>query len=1013
MFSSNLTYQLQNWIHSNLFQWFQLIKWKHTKFLWKSRDTYPLLSGFNVEWKIDVVSYLTFYMNNVYNLNPYLTSVFINHISKLYTSQSIKLLSGYHELFGFQSEQHIDWGIYVNNSIKLLVNANNLSMEILFNPWPNNFKLFNYKRNDFFIHNKKFYADNVDNQLTVFNHCTPAITTTTTITLKPFNWFHLNIKKLSNSNYAYSIIQINLIQLNGIFIKFNYSSIITNDYNENIKIINFIIHQLTTFNIQENLQTNYNITQLMIQVNSMKNNLQFIEMKLLNFLENSYYLQINTTQRGQIQAIGYLNQYEILKANGSIEILEDNTTNSFVQIHHPFNTLDIIFHKYINSCSLLQVTSQSDYYPFQLNLINNMPNGKSLNTSIVNAFNISLYMNVFNLLKITWQLHYNSTEDTFLPMYHGQMLFNITHFQDFLSYQTSINWNEISSNKTNPNENDNDKNITIDTKVQSSKFNYTNFQCIINIFKTKAFFTPLYEQPSQFRIYVGFLHLNNNNSNLHEILLITHYERKIQQLEKITTILNSTIVDDKNHLYLNNQLEWKLNDVGDLQKLHSISYIYFKPINQSIKIILLHDINNQLLSSILIESINQYHESVYSIKSWFQPLRNLHEFILQWPNLHTIQIVTIYDFISLNAYISLTLDHLIYFNYHKNLQIKNQLIFKLDEQKLVILHYIKNITTKNTTELITNISSINKNNDILTQFDLIIQLYHNIQLLPLNIQLMYQYKTYLFLSIYKINKNFIGKLKIDLTKTNGDTLFELTTMEYENLHKFNVTFNLNYTFTHRWHSLYYFDGSNMLSIQPTISKYSTSNSLGPGKPLRIKFLYKYNDNYKHGNLMMSLDSQFIGYRLYEGRGTRGYQSELFISQNKNNLQFNILFKIGQPGLIHQNSIEYSHSLQRQHVFIQFSTVYLGNPLIETKLDVQFQNNSLLPNRTNIYLFASWLPLIFIIHEELQVNKSTSITYANVFVSSNKSSIFHYFNQSFLLENKSVQSINMYKYIHLH
>ncbi|KAH8868868.1 hypothetical protein KSF78_0004148 [Schistosoma japonicum] len=865
----------------------------------------------------------------------------------------------------------------------------------------------------------------------------------------------------------------------------------------------------------------------MIQVNSMKNNLQFIEMKLLNFLENSYYLQINTTQRGQIQAIGYLNQYEILKANGSIEILEDNTTNSFVQIHHPFNTLDIIFHKYINSCSLLQVTSQSDYYPFQLNLINNMPNVKSLNTSIMNAFNISLYMNVFNLLKITWQLHYNSTEDTFLPMYHGQMLFNITHFQDFLSYQTSINWNEISSNKTNPNENDNDKNITIDTKVQSSKFNYTNFQCIINIFKTKAFFTPLYEQPSQFRIYVGFLHLNNNNSNLHEIFLITHYERKIQQLEKITTILNSTIVDDKNHFYLNNQLEWKLNDVGDLQKLHSISYIYFKPINQSIKIILLHDINNQLLSSILIESINQYHESVYSIKSWFQPLRNLHEFILQWPNLHTIQIVTIYDFISLNAYISLTLDHLIYFNYHKNLQIKNQLIFKLDEQKLVILHYIKNITTKNTTELITNISSINKNNDILTQFDLIIQLYHNIQLLPLNIQLMYQYKTYLFLSIYKINKNFIGKLKVDLTKTNGNTLFELTTMEYENLHKFNVTFNLNYTFIvkqsvinaiwimnsssikqnqiifnwklvdniqflnlnciisslcnfiyhfkHRWHSLYYFDGSNMLSIQPTISsdwfigfylnnnyilqlhdnylllelhtEYSTSNSLGPGKPLRIKFLYKYNDNYKHGNLMMSLDSQFIGYyigyemmntmieyelntmniinqinlisrcligyRLYEGRGTRGYQSELFISQNKNNLQFNILFKIGQPGLIHQNSIEYSHSLQRQHVFIQFSTVYLGNPLIETKLDVQFQNNSLLPNRTNIYLFASWLPLIFIIHEELQVNKSTSITYANVFVSSNKSSIFHYFNQSFLLENKSVQSLNMYKYIHLH
>ncbi|KAK4474696.1 hypothetical protein MN116_001824 [Schistosoma mekongi] len=1123
MYSLNLTYQLQNWIHSHLFQWFQLKKWKHKKFLWKSKDTYRLLSGFNVEWKIDVVSYLNFYMNNVYSSNPYLTSVFINHKSKLYTSQSIKLLSGYSELFGFQSEQQIDLNLYINNSVKLVVDGNNLSMEILSNPWPNNFNLFTYKRNDYLIQNKKFYVDKLDNPLTIFDQCS---TITTTTTLKPFNWFHLNIKKVSNSKNAYSIIEINLIKINGIFIKFNYLSIKTNHNNASITTMNFFIHQLTALNIQEDYQLKQTVVQLNIQLNNMNNILQFIEIRLINFLENSAYLQINTTRCGIIQAISYLNEYEILKANGSIDILGDNTTNAFVQIYHPFNTVDIIFHKYINSRFLLQVTSQSDYYPFQLNLINDMPNCTSCNTSVMNALNTSLYINIFNLFKITWRLHYNSTEDSFLSMYYSQMLFNITIFQDFLFYQTSVEWNEILSDKTSHNENE--KNITIDTKVQSSKSNYTNFQCTINIFKTKAFLTPVYGQPSQFRIYIGFLYLNNND-NPHEILLITNYENNTQQLGKVTTILNSSVADDKYHFYVNNELEWKLTHIGELQKLHSNNYIYFKPRNQSIKIILLHDINNQLLSSILIEYIDQYHQKVYSLKSWLQPLHNLHEITLQWPNLHTIQLATIYNLISLNSYIGLTLDHLVYFNYDKYLHIKNQVIFKLGKQKLIISHYIKKITTTNTTELINNNnnSSTSKNNDIISQFHLIIQLYHNIQLLPFNIQLIYKYKLYLYLSIYNINKNFVGKLKVDLTKDIGDTLFELLSLEYENLQKFNVTLNLNYSFSirqsminaivlmntalikqnqiifnwklldnrqflnlkcnilslcnfiyhfkHRWHSLYYFDGSNMLSIQSINSRswftgfylnnnyvlqltnnynllelhteYSISNSLGPGTPLRIKLLYKHNENYEHGNLEVSLDSQLIGYyigfemmntmieyeyntmniinqinfisrciigyRLYEGRGTKGYQSELFISQNKNNQKLDILFKIGQSGLLHQNTIEYSHSLQRQNVFIQFSTVYSGNPFIETKLDVQFQNNSLLPIRTNIYLIVTWLPLVFIIDEELQVNKSTSITYDNFFISLNKSSIFDYFNQSLLLENKSIQSTNMYKYMRLH
>ncbi|VDO76688.1 unnamed protein product [Schistosoma margrebowiei] len=576
---------------------------------------------------------------------------------------------------------------------------------------------------------------------------------------------------------------------------------------------------------------------------------------------------------------------------------------------------------------------------------------------------------------------------------------------------------------------------------------------------------------------------------------------------------------------LNNELEWKLTDIGMINRLYSTTNIYSKLMNESIKLILLHNIENQLLSLILMEYNNQYEQKIYSIKSWLQPWRNLHEFILQWPNLKLLQIITIYDIIPIDLYSGITLDHLIYYNHIKYFIIKNQIMFKLDEQKLSILYQIKRLTSSNTTELTLMKSNITQNEEIILQLEFILQLYYHIKLLPLYIQLICENKIYFYLSNYKINKNMMGKLKLNIEKLKSDIHFELFNDYLNNQCNNNIQLQMNYDFynksiihlsfktntqlnvqnnlmiywksinnsqyliincmipsygkfiyhfKHKWNHIYSFEGSNMLSIQSFIInnwlngfylnnnyilqlntneklfeiyiEYNTNNSLGPGTPIRLRIIFKHDQYYKHGNLEIGLNSQLIGYyigyemmnsmiqyhldtsnnkksidfishciigyRLYEGRGTKGYQIELFIIQYKNNDQLDILFKIGQPGLINHNIIEYNHLLQRNQTKLQISTVYLNNPYFHLNFDIQYIENLLLPIYSNISLFIPWNYLRLTIQEQLKINKSSSTIYEDLLISMNQSTIFYYFNQSFIYENKLNKSLTMLKDIYL-
>ncbi|VDP98376.1 unnamed protein product [Trichobilharzia regenti] len=162
--------------------------------------------------------------------------------------------------------------------------------------------------------------------------------------------------------------------------------------------------------------------------------------------------------------------------------------------------------------------------------------------------------------------------------------------------------------------------------------------------------------------------------------------------------------------------------------------------------------------------------------------------------------------------------------------------------------------------------------------------------------------------------------------------------------------NLIYHSKHRWDSVYHFDGSNMISIQiyspdywqrgfylsnnyalnldsnqklfEIRAEYSTTNAKGPGSPVRARIFFKHAEKYEHGNLEVGLDSQLmgyyfgyemingmvqyefnlpktenevvftsrgiVGYRLHEGRGTRGYQGELLVNNNKEDAKLDIL-----------------------------------------------------------------------------------------------------------------------------
>ncbi|CAH8629618.1 unnamed protein product [Schistosoma mattheei] len=1112
--SSNISYQIQNWFTTEKTILSQPIKLNHAKHLWKSKNEQPLLSGFYIEWKTNVISYMNSYMNSVYSLNPYQFSLFINHKSKFYTSQTVQLMSGSYEIFGYQSDKQIDWNFHLNNSFKLAT-VSNLSMEMLFDPWSYNYELFKYIKTDFFMKNGKPY---INSQSSILNH---SIETT----LHPFNWLHLNIERLCNSEDKYLSIQwfqINIIEIKGFLLQFNYLSTSHEETKNNLTNINhFFIHRLNV-SMQQNHNLQNNIFQFNIKIKYQNNNLQYVDLNCLVFQKDSYHLQIDITQDGLIQAIGYFNEQRMIKANGSLEV-QGNDTNARIQLHNPSIFLNVSFKKYHNSLLVVQAISQADHCPFQFSLINYVINQQHLKMLTINSLQTVLSLNVSNFLKIYWSINLNSTEDNNLPSYYSKMLFNITIFQHFLIYQSSVYWNETSINNTNVNTNENDKNITIKTKAESSASNHFNFECTINMFKTKTFLTPYYGQPTKFHINIKFVSPNKNS--LREFSLMTHYEVNIQQLRSIKTSVTSTFADEKIGFILNNQLEWKLTDIGMINRLYSTTNIYSKLMNESIKLILLHNIENQLLSLILMEYNNQYEQKIYSIKSWLQPWRNLHEFILQWPNLKLLQIITIYDIIPIDLYSGITLDHLIYFNHIKYFIIKNQIMFKLDEQKLSILYQIKRLNASNTTELTSMISNITQNEEIILQLEFIIQLYYHIKLLPLYIQMICESKIHFYLSNYKINKNMMGKLKLNIEKLKSDIHFELLNDYLNNQVNNNIQLQMNYDFynksiihlsfktntqlniqnnlmiywksinrsqyliincmipsygkfiyhfKHKWNHIYFFEGSNMLSIQLFIInnwlngfylnnnyilqlntneklfeiyiEYNTNNSLGPGTPIRIRIMFKHDEYYKHGNLEISLNSQLIGYyigyemmnsmiqyqldtsnnkksidfishciigyRFYEGRGTKGYQIELFIIQYKNNDQLDILLKIGRPGLVNHNIIEYNHLLQRNQTKFQISTVYLNNPYFHLNFDIQYIENLLLPIYSNISLFIPWNHLRLTIQEQLKINKSSSIIYENLLISMNQSTIFYYFNQSFIYENKLIKSLNILQNIYL-
>ncbi|XP_018647425.1 hypothetical protein Smp_157040, partial [Schistosoma mansoni] len=205
------------------------------------------------------------------------------------------------------------------------------------------------------------------------------------------------------------------------------------------------------------------------------------------------------------ETIGYFNQQRIFKVNGSLDI-QGNDTNARIQLYNPFIILNVSFRKYHNSLIVMQAIR-------------------------MNAFQTSISFNVSNFLNIYWSFNLNSTEDNNPPSYYSTMLFNVTIFEHFLVYQNSIYWNETLNNKTTVNTNENDKNITI--------FDY---ECTINMFKTKEFLTPYYGQPTKFYIHIYVV--SPNRSCLRQFSLLTNHGVNIQQSRSIKTSVTSTFADE-------------------------------------------------------------------------------------------------------------------------------------------------------------------------------------------------------------------------------------------------------------------------------------------------------------------------------------------------------------------------------------------------------------------------------------------------------------------------------------
>ncbi|CAH8871189.1 unnamed protein product [Trichobilharzia szidati] len=1094
------------------------LKLSHAKTLQQSHFSFPLISGIYIKSRIVAISYINSYVKGKYMLNPYLFSAVIKHNSKLYITQSMQLVSGFHEHFGFRSDRQIGFNLQLNESIKLSKLHNYLMFELFSGAWPDNYELFKYTRTDYLSQHSQVNAlESKNSKLSNSDSLTEKKS-------KPFGGFHINTQILydaANPHSLMQVVQIKFCEMKGLFIHFVYNMTNISTSKEENSVVDLLITR-PSFTSQQDPETANKFIETNLQLNQQNNKLQFLHAKVSSPWGNSYQLYINVSDDGLIRGEGYVNQNKILQTNGTAKI-DGINMETVTQIYHPSGIINMNFNRTSNLFVRMKVTNQDDSFPFELNLMNNIFKNKNLEALGIAAFNTSVSVSLSSLLNVRWKFQLNSPQDQWPPVYHCETIFNATVLQRYLSYQSSFFWNEGPyENEKSSADSESDKHITLKMKAESSTFP-SGLECLINIFKTKEFLTPISGKPSKFHIQADFIYANSDRYDKMNVSFLSLYEINTERIKNLTSLFAFSIPNKEINFLFNHKMDWKFSCTGALVKFHTMLDMHSHPVNESVKVTLLHNSEEQLLSSLLMEYNDAHHRKVYSIKSWLQPWRSLHEFILQWPNLHTIRVLSIYDITTVDSYAGLTLDHLVYFNHDKHLQVKNQLMYKLNEHKFTAFHQTETLnTTNNYSHLGHNITVYTnkvENKNIISKLELTLQLLPELHFLPLHIKFICEGKIHLYAPNFKIDEEGQGKLKVDFTKMKGETLLKLTDRDSNNQTKFNTELELNYEFNHkslinanfdlitqsgkqnsvtlnwkssdnnnfialnclssslgnliyhskhRWDSVYHFDGSNMISIQTNSpnylhrgfylsnnyalnldsnqklfeirAEYSTTNAKGPGSPVRARIFFKHGEKYEHGNLEVGLDSQLlgyyfgyemingmvqyefnspktenevvltsrgiVGYRLHEGRGTRGYQGELLLNHNKEDAKLDILCRVGRPGLMDDNKIEYSHTLQKMHTYFHISTVFLRELYFQGHCNLRYIDELLIPIKSNITLLIPWLPLLFSLNEQLERTKAIFKINENLVISTTQALNQYRLNQSFLFE-KSGNSSNIY------
>nr|CAH8870884.1 unnamed protein product [Trichobilharzia regenti] len=1094
------------------------LRLSHAKALQQSHFSFPLISGIYIKSTIVAISYVNSYLQGKYMLNPYLFSAVIKHNSKLYITQSIQLVSGFHEHFGFRSDRQIDFNLQLNESVKLSKLYNYLLFELFSEAWPDNYELFKYTRTDYLSHNSHVNAlESENSKLSNSDSLTKTKSS-------PFGGFHINTKILydaANPHSLMQVVQIKFCEMKALFIHFVYNMTNISTSKEENSVVDLLITR-PGFTSQQDPEKANKFIETNLQLNQRNNKLQFLHAKVSSPWGNSYQLYINVSDDGLIRGEGYANQNKIIQTNGTSKT-DGINMETVTQIHHPSGIINMNFSRTSNLFVRMKATNQDDSLPFELNFISNIFKNKNLEALGIAAFNTSVSMSLSSLLNVRWKFQLNSPQDQWPPVYYCETIFNATVLQRYLSYQSSFFWNEGPyENEKSSFDSESDKHITLKMKAESSSFP-SGLECLINIFKTKQFLTPISGKPSKFHIQADFIYTNSDRYNKMNISFISLYEINTERIKNLTSLFAFSIPNKEINFLFNHKMDWKFSYTGALVKFHTTLDIHSQPVNKSVQVTLLHNSEEQLLSSLIMQYNDVHHRKVYSIKSWLQPWHSLHEFILQWPNLHTIRVLSIYDITTVDSYAGLTLDHLVYFNHVKHLQIKNQLMYKLNEHKLTAFHQTETLNLTNNNSHLSHNSTVNanevENKNIISKLELALQLLPELHFLPLHIKFICEGKIHLYAPNFKIDEEGQGKLKVDFTKMKGETLLKLTNNNSNNQMKFNTELELIYEFNHkslintnfdlitqsgkqnsltlnwkssdnnnfmvlnclssslgnliyhskhRWDSVYHFDGSNMISIQiyspdywqrgfylsnnyalnldsnqklfEIRAEYSTTNAKGPGSPVRARIFFKHAEKYEHGNLEVGLDSQLmgyyfgyemingmvqyefnlpktenevvftsrgiVGYRLHEGRGTRGYQGELLVNNNKEDAKLDILCRVGRPGLMDDNKVEYSHTLQKMHTYIQISTVFLSELYIHGHCNLRYIDELLIPIKSNITLLIPWLPLLFSLSEQLERTKAFFKINENLLISTTQALNQYRLNQSFLFE-KSGNSSNIY------